>query len=203
MRTLSIIAVICIAPNVPAETIDRIAVSAGNQVVTESSILLDLRVSAFLDRRPVDLTQEAKRKSANRLVDQMLILREAQDSRIVLPEPKDADMLLAAVKKGFGSEADFQAELSRYSISEDDVRAQLLSGLIELTFSDQRFQTAAVSEEDARAYYNTLKLTTSFEENREQINEVIAQQRASEALDDWLVSARETARVTFREQVFR
>src|SRR5437899_3021245 len=57
--------------------IDRIAVSVGNQVITESELITDLRVTAFLDRRPVDLSSAAKRKSADRLVDQVLILKEA------------------------------------------------------------------------------------------------------------------------------
>ena len=203
MRILAPICLIFAALNVRAETIDRIAVSLGNQVITESAILLDLRVSAFLDRAPVDLSPAAKRKSADRLVDQLLMLREASESRIKLPGIEASATLLAMVKRQFNGEAEFEAELARHGITEHDVSQQLLSGMIAIQFADLRFQTAAVSEEDARAYYDTLKLTTSFEANREQINAVIAQQRASDALDDWLQSAREAARVTFREQVFQ
>src|SRR4051794_37805596 len=62
--------------------IDRIAVSVGNQVITESELITDLRVTAFLDRSEVDLSSAAKRKSADRQVDQVLILKEASESRL-------------------------------------------------------------------------------------------------------------------------
>lgn len=203
MHRLALTSLLIVALSTQAEIIDRIAVSVGNQVIAESAILLDLRVSAFLDRAPVDLTPTAKRKSANRLVDQLLMIREANESRITLPGIEASVKLLDMVKKQFNGEAEFQAELKRYGITESDVSQQLLSGLIALQFSDLRFQTSAVSEEDARAYYDFLKLTTPFESTREEINTVIAQQRAFDALDDWLVSARESARVTFREKVFQ
>lgn len=202
MRRFTIVGLFA-ALSAQAEIIDRIAVSFGDQVITESAILLDLRVSAFLDRAPVDLSPTAKRKSANRLVDQLLMIREASESRITLPGIEASAKLLDMVKRQFNGEAEFQAELKRYAITESDVSQQLLSGLIALQFSDLRFQTSAVSEEDARAYYDFLKLTTPFESTREEINTVIAQQRAFDALDDWLVSARESARVTFREKVFQ
>lgn len=202
MRRFTIVGLFA-ALSAQAEIIDRIAVSFGDQVITESAILLDLRVSAFLDRAPVDLSPTAKRKSANRLVDQLLMIREASESRITLPGIEASAKLLDMVKRQFNGEAEFQAELKRYAIAESDVSQQLLSGLIALQFSDLRFQTSAVSEEDARAYYDFLKLTTPFEATREEINTVIAQQRAFDALDDWLVSARESARVTFREKVFQ
>jgi len=34
-------------------------------VITESRVILDLRVAAFLDRKPVDLSGMAKRQSAD------------------------------------------------------------------------------------------------------------------------------------------
>ena len=44
------IAIFGLAAVAAAETYDRIAVSVGNQVITESAVELDLRVSAFLDQ---------------------------------------------------------------------------------------------------------------------------------------------------------
>ena len=60
-----------------AGILDRIAVTVGRQVITESDVDRDLRVAAFLDRKPIDLSGEQKRKAADRLVDQLLILQEA------------------------------------------------------------------------------------------------------------------------------
>ena len=68
-----------------AEILDRIAVTVGKHVITEGDILLDLRIAAFLDQKAVDASGDQKRKTADRLVDQYLLLQEASTSRQVLP----------------------------------------------------------------------------------------------------------------------
>lgn len=183
-----------------AEPLDRIAVSIGSSVITESALILDLRVSAFLDRAPVDVSGAAKRKSAERLTDQVLILREATESHLALPT--SAASLMGDLREQYGS--DYAEALKRYGITESDVAAQLLAGLIGLTFTDLRFRPAVqISEEAARAYFDQLPGGASFEENRDKIEELLRRQRTLEALDQWLVTARAAARVQFREAVFR
>ena len=136
-----------------AETLDRIAVSVGQEVITESQVILDLRVAAFLDRKPVDLSGAAKRQSAERLVDQLLILREAADSHVTLPSTEATAGLVAP----YAAESGYQADLERYGISERDLGAHLLAGLRTLTFTDLRFRPdVQVSPEDIRSYYDKL-----------------------------------------------
>lgn len=183
-----------------AEPLDRIAVSVGNQVITESALILDLRVSAFLDRVPVDVSAAAKRRSAERLADQVLILREATESHLALPT--SAASLMNDLREQYGPE--YTAALKRYGITESDVAAQLLAGLIGLTFTDLRFRPAVqISEEESRAYFDKLPGEGSFETNRDKIEELLRRQRTLEALDQWLITARAAARVQFREAVFR
>ncbi len=200
MRSLAAIAVLVTALAAHAEKLDRIAVTVGKHVITESALILDLRVDAFLDRAPVDLSPAAKRRSAERLTDQILILREATDSHFSLPT--SAASMIEDLRSQYGS--DYQPALVRYGIQESDVAAHLLSGLIGLVFTDLRFRPAVqISEEDMRAYYATLKAQEPFEENRDKIEEVLRRQRTTEALDQWLVTARAAGRVQFREAVFQ
>lgn len=187
-----------------AETFDRVAVSIGNQVITESAILLDLRVSAFLDRLPVDSSPARKRESAERLVDQMLILRDADESHLKLPAAEDVSGLMDQVRAQYSTSEEYAAALKQYQIAESDVIRQLVSGLAALTFTDLRFRPGVqVTEDELRDYYNSIQDPASFEAQREEIEEVIARKRISDALDAWLKDARENARVQFREQVFR
>ena len=44
--------------------LDRIAVTVEKQVITESDVIRYLRVAAFLDDKPVDLSGPAKRTAA-------------------------------------------------------------------------------------------------------------------------------------------
>jgi len=203
MRTVAIIAVLS-AALAQAEPLDRIAVTVGNQVITESALILDLRVGAFLDRGPVDVSPAAKRRAAERLVDQALILREATDSHLALPTQQNAIALLNGLKEQFGPPEEYQAALKHYGIEESDVIGQLLSGLIGVTFTELRFRPAVqLPEEDLRAYFKTLPGGASFEDSRDEIEELLTQQRTTQALDQWLVTARANARVQFREQVFQ
>jgi hypothetical protein len=203
MRTFATIAMLCGAL-AQAEPLDRIAVTVGNQVITESALILDLRVGAFLDRGPVDLSAAAKRRAAERLIDQALILREATESHLALPTEQTAAALLNSLKEQFGPPSEYQAALKRYGIEESDVTAQLLAGLIGITFTDLRFRPAVqIPEEDLRAYFNRLTDGGSFEDSRTQIEELLTRERTTETLDQWLVTARAATRVQFREQVFR
>lgn len=187
-----------------AETLDRIAVSVGSEVITESQVILDLRVAAFLERKPVDLSNAAKRQSAERLVDQFLILREAVDSHVTLPSTEATAGLIAP----YVAEANYQADLQRYGISEGDLGAHLLAGLRTLTFTDLRFRPEVqVSPEDLRSYYEKLPKpsatpTPSFEESREQIEKLLVEQRVLDDLDKWLTMARAAVRIRYHEKAF-
>src|SRR3954453_700777 len=64
-----------------AETIDRIAVAVGNRVITTSDIERQIRVSAFLSGAKPDLSAEARRKTAEAMVDQKLIRGELEANR--------------------------------------------------------------------------------------------------------------------------
>ncbi|MEO5922917.1 MAG: hypothetical protein ABIR70_03735 [Bryobacteraceae bacterium] len=203
MRTLAIIAVFTTAL-AQAEPLDRIAVSIGNHVITESALIVDLRVGAFLDRAPVDLSVAAKRRAAERLVDQVLILREATESHLALPTEQNALALLNELKSQYGALPEYLAALKRYRIEEVDLVAQLHAGLISVTFTDLRFRPAIqIPEEELRAYYVKLNTQETFEETRDKIEALLTQERTSTALDQWLVTARAAARVQFRQQVFR
>jgi hypothetical protein len=191
-----------------AETLDRIAVTVGQDVITESRVILDLRVAAFLEHSPLDLSGPAKRKAAERMVDQLLILREAADSHVTLPSTEAAAGLVAP----YAAESGYQTDLARYGISERDLAAHLLAGLRTLTFTDLRFRPdIVVSADDIRSYYDTLARQPgsnraplqSFEESRDQIERLLVEQRVLDALDKWLETARSAARVQYRERAFQ
>ena len=189
-----------------AETLDRIAVSVGQDVIPESQVILDLRVAAFLEHKPLDLSGPARRQSAERLVDQLLILREAVDSHVTLPSTE-----AAALVAPYAAESGYQADLEGYGVSERDLAAHLLAGLRTLTFTDLRFRPEIqVSPEDVRSYYDKLPRQpdsaaapiASFDESREQIEKLLVEQRVLEALDKWLETARGAANIRYREKAF-
>lgn len=190
-----------------AETLDRIAVSVGQDVITESQVILDLRVAAFLEHKPVDLSGAAKRQSAERLVDQLLILREAADSHLTLPSTEATAGLIAP----YAADPSYQADLGRYGISERDLGAHMLAGLRTLTFTDLRFRPdVQISPEDIRNYYDKLTAQRdpraapipSLENTRDEIEKLLVEQRVLQDLDKWLEMARKTANIRYRDKAF-
>jgi hypothetical protein len=194
-------------PAARAETLDRIAVSVGKDVITESQVTLDLRVAAFLDHKPVDVSAAAKRQSADRLVNQILILREAADSHVTLPADETAKGLVAP----YAAESDYQAQLAQYGISEADLAAHLLAGVRTLAFTDLRFRPdVLVSAQDIQSYYDKMVQqrdpsapVPSLEASRDQIEKLLTEQRTLEALDRWLAMARAAANVRYRDKAFQ
>jgi hypothetical protein len=199
------------ANSLRAETLDRIAVTVGRQVIAESDILLDLRVSAFLDGKAVDLSPAARRRSAGRLVDQILILQEAAESHVTLSVDEDLAKMLGQVKAQFGSEDAYQAALARYAITEKDVSAQLAAGIRTLRFSDFRFRPEVqIGDQELHAYYDQLaagwrqknpELVPTFESSRDQVEQLLIEQRITDSLDKWLAMTRNETRIVYREQV--
>lgn len=160
--------------------IDRIAVTVDKQVITESDVVRYLRVAAFLDHKPVDLSVNARREAAGRLVDEILILHEAADSHFTLPAKEDAPNLVDMQKPQFGSEEAYRAALAMYQITEADLADHLLAGLKALRFTDLRFRPE-------------IQVT-----DPELLNERIMQ-----ALDMWLETARKQSRIEYREAAFK
>jgi len=193
--------------------LDRIAVTVGKQVITESDLVRDLRVAAFIDQKPVDLSGAAKRKAADRLVDQLLIQQEIAFSHVPLPAEEDAARILAEVKSQYGSVGEYQAALVRDDITEADVSDHLLAGIRALRFTDLRFRPEIdISEDDLRDFYKQLieegskkgeKPPPPFETSRGDVEKLMIAQRISQALDRWLGAQRTQTQILYRDQVFK
>ncbi len=197
-----------------AAVLDRIAVTVGKQVIAESDVIRDIRVSAFLDQKPVDLSGEQKRKAADRLVDQFLILQEASFSRVSLAESEEARKMLDQFRTAaFKDEASYRAALASYGVTEEDVLNQLLAGLRAMRFTDFRFRPEVqLSEDELRDRYQQLAAewrkknpanVPTFESSRDQVEKLLTDERTAQALDRWLGMQRTELQILYREQAFK
>jgi hypothetical protein len=191
-----------------AEVFDRIAVTVGTKVIAQSEVIRDLRISAFLDRMPVDLSGAQKRKSADRLVDQMLILQEAEFSRLAMPSAEDSAVLLQQVKAQYRNNEEYRAALKQYQITQQDLLNHLVAGLQALRFTELRFRPEVqVTEEEIREYYERMATTNSaklppLDSSRDEIQKLLIEQRVSQALDRWLGMQRNDTEILYREAAF-
>jgi outer membrane translocation and assembly module TamA len=193
-----------------AEIIDRIAISAGNQAITESQIDEEVRLTAFLNGEKVDLSSAERKKAADRLIEQALVKREMELSRYPLPPMSDAEKQLEALKKGYASEAQFDNKLRSYGITEDELSKRLFWQLTVLRFVEFRFRPGIqIQDSDVRAYYKKesdkwqqegTKTIPSLEQARSQIVDILTEQRIDEALDSWLKEARRQAAIRYLDE---
>jgi len=194
--------------------LDRMAVIVNKHVVKTSDIDWDLRVTEFLNREPLNFSPQAKRQSAERLIDQEIIRQEIVTGNYRRPPDSDAAALEAQLRRDRfgGSDLRMREPLQRYGITEDQLRAQLLWQLTVLHFIDQRFRPAViVTDEEVRAYYDQhlaelrrqYRDDNSFEALAPKIRTLLEGQRINENFNQWLEQARKRARIEYRQEAFQ
>lgn len=198
-----------------AEIIDRIAVTLDNQVITASEIALEIRLTAFLNGDTLDVSPAARRKAADRLIEQKLIRKEIQVGRYAAPSPEEAEPMLKQVQEQrFHSAEEYRQGLAKYGISEGELKAHLLWQLTLLRFIDIRFRPGVqVSEAQIQSYFdaNRAKLEAqpgasrklTLDDLHSDIREILIAEGADKQLDEWLVEARKRTRIEFHQKAFQ
>jgi hypothetical protein len=197
------------------EIIDRIAVSVGTLVITSSDLDRQIRVAAFLDRKPPDFSAASRRAMADRMVDQKLILRELDNRRYPAPAASEVEPIFDKFKKdNFASDEDYRRALADGGIGEQDVKDGLLWQRRLLLFVDVRFRPgvqvsaqqiqdyfAKVVEPAARAAHPDQPVP--LDDYRAQIEEKLTGDLVDQQMTAWLENARKRTEVVFHAEAFQ
>jgi hypothetical protein len=196
-----------------AEIIDRIAISVGNQVITEGQVEEEIRLTAFLNHEKPDLSAAERKKAAGRLIEQALIKRDMDLSRYPLPEPSEAEASLRDVKATYAPESLYRQELQEYGITEEALERRLLWQLTLLRFIDYRFRPAIqIPDADVKTYYDQqlaewkqqgIQSITTLDDSRAKIEEILTQQRIDQALDTWIAETRRQVSINYLDEALK
>jgi hypothetical protein len=191
-----------------AEILDRIAISAGKQVITESQIIEEIRVTAFLNNQPITIDPAEKRKAGERLLEQTLMRRDMEFTHYPLPALSDADEPLQQILAEHSPE-----DLPKYGITQDELKEHLWWQLTMLRFIDYRFRPAVqISDAEIRDYYakqqaewvqQGLAKIPTLEESRADIEKILTEQRVDQAVDRWLGDARTRLNILYHDEAFQ
>ena len=217
MRTRALVVLLLwMAAPAAAQILDRVAAAAGQQVVTLSAIRRHLRLLALSEGKPLEDTPEARRRAAERLIDQAMVLREIQLSRYAAPTMAEAEASITRFIEGRKQTPEqFAAALKSYGFTEDDFRQEVLWRISVARFVDFRFAPGIqVSDEEIAAYYakefvpifresNPGAKDPALEDVRERILRVVSVRKTNAALDQWLAQMRETLKVRYFEAAFQ
>jgi hypothetical protein len=196
-----------------AAVIDRVAVTLDSQVIAESEIMLEIRLTAFLNGEPVSATPQARKAAANRLIEQKLIRREIDLGRYSQSSPGEEESMLKQIQaQRFRGLGEYHRALEKYGIDEDQLRAHLLWQLTLLRFIDVRFRPAIdVTDEEMHQYFvqhlpeleKRAGKPVSLENVRSEIQDAVTEQLVDKQLADWLVEVRRRARIEFHPEAFQ
>jgi hypothetical protein len=197
-----------------AVIVDRVAVIVDKRVIKLSEIQRDLRVTEFLNREPLRIDADAKRKSAERLIDQMVIAEDMTRSGYGRPSESEADATLSQLEQDRfgGSAAGMRKELVRYGLTVPELREQLLWQLTVLRFIDERFRRGVqIGDDQVRSYYDqhvaALKRQYPgdyrFETLEPKIRESLEGEAVNKNFEQWLDGARKRAHIEYRPEAFK
>ena len=189
---------------VRAEIIDRIAAAVGKQVITESQVTEEIRVTAFLDGKPADWTEANRTRALNRLIDQTLIRHEIDATRFQEAPAEEGTKLLEQLKAAM---KDFKTALAESHLSEALVAKHLQWQVTFLRFVDYRFKPSVeVTEADLKEFYDKQveewkkesKPVPSLEDARADLERFLTSRFVDQALDRWLGDQRTQTSVVFK-----
>ena len=211
VECLALLGTLCAGPFAGGETLDRVAVTVGRHVISEQEIMQDIRVSAFIDSKQPDFSAEQKRKAADRLIDQYLVLQDAAMTRTPMPSASDVSAMLTPIKARYASDQEYRSALTQARITDAELAEHLLAGLRMLRYTDLRFRPEVeINEDTLHAYYDKLTAsagdTTSrptFEASRNDIEKLLTEQQTMQALDRWLSTARTDKAIVYHEAAFK
>ena len=184
---------------------DRLAVIVGQQTITQLQLDEEIRVTALLNHRPIGRDVETRRAAADRLVEQLLIRREMEQSRYPLPDQQDVNQYLEQIRRQNGGSAALAEALAAYELDESKLRQHLELQLVALSFVEYRFRPdAAVSEEDIETAYRRRaadsKIKSTLEASREPIRAELTEERTDAALSAWLAESRRQVNIVYLDK---
>jgi hypothetical protein len=182
-----------------AEIIDRIAVSVGNRVITQSDLERQIRVTAFQNDQKPDFSPANKRAVAEKMIEQKLIQRELENSRYPVPSPEELAPAIEEFKKQhFPDTPAYQRALAAAGITEQDLLDVLLWERTLLSFIEIRFESGVlVTEKEIADYAGEHKVSPAAAER------ALVAARADQQVDEWLRSTRRRTTVITHEEVLR
>ena len=212
--TITLLLLLLFAALLPAEIIDQIAATVDNQVITTSEVDEAVRVAAFINGEQPDLSPAARRKMTDRLIEQILVLREMGLTRYPEPAASEIGEMMTQVKAGFTGDAAFQESLAAHKLSVQQLEKALRQQITLVRFIDLRFRPEVqVQDNDVQQYYETVflpelrkkgvKPEPSFDDAQEQCEEELTAQLVDKRVDAWLAEARSRARIEYAEDAFR
>lgn len=180
---------------VAAGVIDRVAVVVGNQMITESEVLLEVRLTEFFNGQPLDLAADKRKDVAERLVDQQLIRNEMLIGGYPMPAESEGEAVLRKFQQeNYQGIPSFRAALENHGLTEDEVKRHLLWQAAAMRFTDLRFHMTMAAPATTSAAPST---------DQSQSADRSDDTTVEDQMEVWLKEARSNTRIQFKKGAFQ
>ena len=206
MSNLPLIWLVAAAMPAASAIVDRVAITVGSKVITDSAITLRIRLTAFQNKVAPEFNAAARKEAAQRLIDQKLVEREMEAGHYQKTPPDEAKELVTAfATEHFNSDsAALGASLAASGLTPEDLQAELTEQADFMSFLSLRFQPAVeVSDADIDQYIRdhikagATATPTASSEVRAGIEKIIATERADHDMDAWLADQRLHTKIVY------
>lgn len=210
-RIIHFVFMLLAAMSVRGELLDRIAITVGQDVITEQQIYEQLRIAAFLNGTKPEFTQEALRETADRMVLQRLVMQDMKAFGYPLPTEEEVDEALKQSRQAnWGSREAFYDAARAAGLQQEALKDFLNKMVATEKYIDFRFRPAVRVSDSAileryQSKYNPLDPQSgeppAYEDVKEALEVEIVDERLQGVIESWLEDARTRANVRYKPEV--
>jgi peptidyl-prolyl cis-trans isomerase SurA len=191
------------------EILDRIVATVNGHIILQSDWEDALRFEAFTSGRDLrQLTAEDRKNALDRLIDQELLREQMGAADFQHSTDEEIRIKTGEIRKqyaGAESEPGWHQTLSRYGLTENELRERIALELDVMRLVDARLRpTIDIDSKSIESYYNQELLPQLRQSGREEpalatvtprIKELLTQQKMNQLLVAWLQNLRSGSQI--------
>jgi peptidyl-prolyl cis-trans isomerase SurA len=201
--------VLLLAGIAQAQVVDRMVAVVNRHVILESELDQATRVEFLLQAKPIERVTSVDRMAAlERLIDRSLLDQQIVNPAMLDPAPEELKAKIEEMRQGIpgaSTNESWKNILTGYGLTQQDVEEQLTSQFRILRFIDLRFRgLVRIDKKAIAAYYQDRFLPEVRKRNAsepqlsevsDKIEQILAEQRIDELLNNWLKTLRAQAHI--------
>jgi peptidyl-prolyl cis-trans isomerase SurA len=201
---LGLILLMASLPVFAGDIVDRIVATVNGHIILQSDWEDALRFEAFTSNRSTaQLTVEDRKASLDRLIDQELLREQMHSADFQHVTGEEVSDRIAEIRKSYSladNEPGWHEVLTRYGLTDNDLRQRISSELDALRLVDARLRPSVnIDSKSIESYYNQELLPqlrqsgareVALTEVSPKIKELLTEQKVNELLLAWLQNLR-------------
>lgn len=206
---LHFVMVLLLAAAAQAQVVDRMVAVVNKRVILESELDQATRVEFLMQAKPIKSLTSADRTAVmERLIDRSLLDQQIVNPAMLDPAPEELKSKIEELRQGIPgatTNENWKTILAGYGLAQQDVEEQLTSQFRILRFIDLRFRgLVRIDKKEIAAYYQDRFLPEVHKRNAsepqlsevsDKIEQILAEQRIDELLNNWLKTLRAQAHI--------